>query len=272
MIYDAPSNPKHSPPNTQHNHTHPHHTGAKLHYYIHTLASPITYLRLELPPSSSPSPTSPTATTRVLESATATGAGAVGLAHLEKNWGSRFPHAWLWAQGSTRVGTRDDAAVSFIFSHGAVSPDPEGPFTHFGHFRDEKMELAWDFKPDNSFLTRTEVDRCVFPSVSVCDVCGSCPSYLLLDSNPSLNNHTTQTQHPHQKNSCGGVARFVLHGFDPAVTLEDGSTHRPKRRLALDFQRPAGTAACLLGPTGQGFERLCEETFQVRRVVCGLWV
>lgn len=59
------------------------------------------------------------------------------------------------------------------------------------------------------------------------------------------------------------MARIVLHGFDAPITLDDGSMHRPRRRLALDFHRPAGTAACLLGPTGRGLERLCEETFQV---------
>ena len=57
---------------------------------------------------------------------------------------------------------------------------------------------------------------------------------------------------------------MVLHGLDPPVAMADGSTHRPRRRLAVDLRRPNGTAACLLGPTGRGFERLCEESFQVR--------
>jgi hypothetical protein len=75
--------------------------------------------------------------------------------------------------------------------------------------------------------------------------------------------------------SCTSVARLVLHGFDSPITLADGRTHRPHRRLALDLHRPAGTAACLLGPTGGGFERLCEETFQVGKTkkacMCGIY-
>lgn len=128
---------------------------ARLHWYIHTVASRLTYLRLELDDDDGGAP-------RVLTSRR-------GLVHLEKNWGSRFPHAWLWAQGSSALASsgggasgsngKPAAPVSFVISYGAVSPDPEGPFTHFGHFRDEVNSLSWDFKPDNSFLSRTEVDR-----------------------------------------------------------------------------------------------------------------
>jgi hypothetical protein len=114
--------------------------GVKLHWYIHSLSSP-AYLRLELP-----------AENRVLE--------ARGIAHLEKNWGSRFPHAWLWAQGSAHLASAAAGAVSFVISYGAVGSDAAGPFTHFAHFRDEGKGLAWDFKPDDSFVS-TDVDGCV---------------------------------------------------------------------------------------------------------------
>ncbi len=124
--------------------------GVRLHWYVHALAAPVTHLRLELP-----------AQGRVLEARR-------GNAHLEKNWGSRFPHAWLWAQGSARLApaaaaptSSSSGAVSFVVSYGAVGSDAAGPFTHFAHFRDEGAGLAWDFKPDNSFLAQAEVDGCV---------------------------------------------------------------------------------------------------------------
>jgi hypothetical protein len=139
-----------------------------LHYYIHSLASRLTYLRLEVPGQGEGG--SPP---RVLET-------RHGITHHEKNWGSRFPHAWLWAQGSssssssssgssssgsssseTLSSSLEGASVSFVISYGAVGSDAGGPFTHFGHFRDEGKGLAWDFRPDNSFLTRAEVDGCV---------------------------------------------------------------------------------------------------------------
>lgn len=131
---------------------------ARLHWYIHSLASRLTYLRLELDSDNAADAAAATsaAPPRVLTA-------MQGLVHLEKNWGSRFPHAWLWAQGSSPLSTTTTgkpAPVSFVISYGAVSPDPEGPFTHFGHFRDEDKALAWDFKPDDSFVSRTEVDRC----------------------------------------------------------------------------------------------------------------
>lgn len=133
---------------------------ARLHWYIHSLASRLTYLRLELDSdsdaASAPAAAAAPPPARVLTARR-------GLVHLEKNWGSRFPHAWVWAQGSKPIlssGVGKPAPVSFVISYGAVSPDPEGPFTHFGHFRDEDKALAWDFKPDDSFLSRTEVDRC----------------------------------------------------------------------------------------------------------------
>jgi hypothetical protein len=128
--------------------------------------------------------------------------------------------------------------VAFVLSYGQIGP--KGNFTHFAHFRDEDLGIAWDFTPLNSVVVEEEVD------------------------------------------GCAGKARFVLEGRGVEEEGEGGSGRggmmrgwggeeeggregggaRKRRRLVLELSKPAGSAACLMGPTGEGFERLCEESFQ----------
>jgi len=208
-----------------------------LHWYIHTLSSRLVYARLELHQAEGAREGG-----KVMES-------RHGLVHLEKNWGKRFPDAWLWVQGVTPAAPSSlgsslpstpahPPSVAFVLSYGQIGP--KGNFTHFAHFRDEDLGIAWDFTPLNSVVVEEEVD------------------------------------------GCAGKARFVLEGRGVEEEGEGGSGRggmmrgwggeeeggregggaRKRRRLVLELSKPAGSAACLMGPTGEGFERLCEESFQ----------
>jgi len=53
------------------------------------------------------------------------------------------------------------------------------------------------------------------------------------------------------------VGSVIVNATDRALSF----TPR-RRRLVLELSYPLGSAACLSGPTGAGFGKLCEESFQ----------
>ena len=180
-----------------------------------------------------------------------------GLVHLEKNWGKRFPLAWLWVQGvaetssssspsssSSSSSISSSSPLAFVLSYGQVK---DNLYTHFAHFRDEEKGLAWDFRPDNSYLEEEEVDGCAGTARFVLRGRESGRKKEEEESPSVVSIHAQQEQQKEEEEEGEGP-----------------STHPPTlflRKLVLELRRPPHTAACLLGPTGEGFERLCEESF-----------
>ncbi|GAB5031176.1 tocopherol chloroplastic q6k7v6 [Nannochloropsis oceanica] len=231
-----------------------------LHWYIHTLSSRLLYARLELHQAEGAREGG-----KVMES-------RHGLVHLEKNWGKRFPDSWLWAQGVTAAPSSHasssslPSSVAFVLSYGQVSP---GIFTHFAHFRDEELGIAWDFKPVNSVLVAEEVDGCEGRARFVLEGWGEEEGgreeeerkRMMRGAAPGAmaekREEEEEEEEEEEKKGGSGPGKIVASALFPPSPL----TPR-RRRLVLELTFPLGSAACLSGPTGKGFEKLCQESFQ----------
>ncbi|KAK9806941.1 hypothetical protein WJX72_008185 [[Myrmecia] bisecta] len=105
-----------------------------LHWFVHSLATPVQY--------------SVAGPNGLLSE-------GKGLAHMEKNWGSYFPDAWVWGQGAA-------SQVKLAFAGGVI---PLGtklvkPSVWVVGLRTES--LSWDFSPlfPNTALFWPRIDAC----------------------------------------------------------------------------------------------------------------
>jgi len=224
-----------------------------LHWYIHTLSSRLVYARLELHQAEGAREGG-----KVMES-------RHGLVHLEKNWGKRFPDSWLWVQGVTPASSSSSSnlssssslpssthppSVAFVLSYGQIAP---GTFTHFAHFRDEDLGIAWDFRPENSVLVEEEVNGCKGEARFVLEGWGEERKEEEGRKNKRMMRGAAGEKEEKE------VGSLIVNAIDRALS----SSFTPRRRrLVLELSYPLGSAACLSGPTGAGFEKLCEESFQ----------
>ena len=100
-----------------------------LHWFVYSLASPALYRF-----------------TNATSNQTTDGRAT---AHMEKNWGGGFPHAWFWAQG--RDERRD---VTLVLSGGWLRVG-FGLVPVRGHlvgYRNHARRISLDFRPDNSLM------------------------------------------------------------------------------------------------------------------------
>jgi len=73
-----------------------------------------------------------------------------GFVHMEKNWGKSFPKGWIWAEGMA-----PDGNVAFAATYGPVGFGPIGVPGHLIGYRNFKKGISIDFRPDNSYLSKT---------------------------------------------------------------------------------------------------------------------
>ena len=193
-----------------------------------------------------------------------------GLVHLEKNWGKRFPDSWLWVQGvtaapsshasSSSLPSSYPSSVAFVLSYGQVSP---GMFTHFAHFRDEELGIAWDFKPVNSVLVEEEVDGCGGKARFVLEGWGEDEGGMEEEGRKRMMRGAALGAAAKKEEEEEEEEKGSGHGKAAESALFPPSSFAPRRRrLVLELTFPLGSAACLSGPTGKGFEKLCQESFQ----------
>ena len=73
-----------------------------------------------------------------------------GFVHMEKNWGRTFPEGWIWAEGMN-----NDRTVVFAATYGPVGFGPVGVPGHLIGYRNYEKQISVDFRPDNSYLSKT---------------------------------------------------------------------------------------------------------------------
>lgn len=80
--------------------------------------------------------------------------GVRGTAHMEKNWGTSFPDAWMWAQGENST-----AATCLAVAGGPTAVGPLPVTAFLLGFRSPKVG-AWSFHPQDPAVFSTTHDGC----------------------------------------------------------------------------------------------------------------